>query len=204
MDHSRQGEKRIIIPSRHSPPQAHQWILYHFIDPVTGRGGRFPHRLSNASAGTMLLGPWPPPNIWREIETLTNELYAEMNWKWFAIRRPIILTLPAIEDLPPTHRSARGMLESPRSCLNTFYLGRRFSQSGLAGADSYYAMKTYEFSGETFILWYPGFALNGRTLSSTFETCRTNWAATGSIIPATLVWPPDNTRSQYSSYQILG
>ena len=137
-----QGEKRIIITLKTLKTLKRiNGFWYHFIDPDTGKRGwkDYNIELSNASAGTMLLGALAAAEYFGgEIETLTNELYAEMNWKWFTnpeTNHPYLACYP--EDLPakvpPGNQQGgyvRRMVRLQRTHFS-LHFGCRFSQSGL-------------------------------------------------------------------------
>ena len=169
----KEGEKRILITLKTLKNLKRiNGFWYHFIDPDTGkRGWKDSHNveLSNASAGTMLLGALAAAEYFGgEIETLTNELYAEMNWKWFTnpeTKHPYLACYP--EDLPakvPPGINKEGMFGGWSAYSEHIFLyilaagspNRDFA----TGADSYYAMKTYKgrYKGETFIFCGTGSA----------------------------------------------
>ena len=101
-----EGQKRILITLKTLRKLKRiKGFWYHFIDPDTGkRGWKDSHNieLSSATTGTMLLGALTAAEYFGgEIEKLTNELYAEMNWKWFTnpeTKHPYLACYP--EDLP--------------------------------------------------------------------------------------------------------
>ena len=102
----KEGEKRIIITLKTLRDLKRiNGFWYHFIDPDTGKRGwkdSYNIELSNASAGTMLLGALAAAEYFGgEIEKLTYELYEAMNWKWFTnpvTKHPYLACYP--EDLP--------------------------------------------------------------------------------------------------------
>jgi len=102
----KEGEKRVITALKTLKNLTRiNGFWYHFIDPDSGkRGWSDSHNieLSNASTGTLLLGALAAAEYFgEEIETLTNELYREMNWKWFTnpkTKHPYLACYP--EDLP--------------------------------------------------------------------------------------------------------
>ena len=168
-----EGEKRIIITLKTLRDLKRiNGFWYHFIDPDTGkRGWKDSHNieLSNASAGTMLLGALAAAEYFGgEIEKLTYELYEAMNWKWFtnpATKHPYLACYP--EDLPknvPHGINEEGMFGGWSAYSEHIFLyilaagapREEFS----TGADSYYAMKTYKgsYKGETFIFCGSGAA----------------------------------------------
>mgnify|MGYP001374912228 FL=1 len=145
---------------------------YHFIDPDTGkRGWKDSHNieLSNASAGTMLLGALSAAEYFGgEIEILTNQLYADMNWKWFTnpeTKHPYLACYP--EDLPkkvPHGINKEGMFGGWSAYSEHIFLYILAAGSPrdefATGADSYYAMKTFKgsYKGETFVFCGSGAA----------------------------------------------
>ena len=168
-----EGENRIIITLKTLRDLKRiNGFWYHFIDPNTGkRGWKDSHNieLSNASAGTLLLGALAAAEYFgREIEKLTYELYEAMNWKWFTnpvTKHPYLACYP--EDLPknvPHGINEEGMFGGWSAYSEHIFLyilaagapREEFS----TGADSYYAMKTYKgsYKGETFILCGSGAA----------------------------------------------
>ena len=168
-----EGEKRIIITLKTLRDLKRiNGFWYHFIDPDTGkRGWKDSHNieLSNASAGTMLLGALAAAEYFGgEIEKLTYELYQAMNWKWFTnpvTKHPYLACYP--EDLPknvPHGINKEGMFGGWSAYSEHIFLyilsagapREEFS----TGADSYYAMKTYKgsYKGETFIFCGSGAA----------------------------------------------
>jgi hypothetical protein len=168
-----EGEKRIIITLKTLRDLKRiNGFWYHFIDPDTGkRGWKDSHNieLSNASAGTMLLGALAAAEYFGgEVEKLTYELYEAMNWKWFTnpvTKHPYLACYP--EDLPknvPHGINKEGMFGGWSAYSEHIFLyilaagapREEFS----TGADSYYAMKTYKgsYKGETFIFCGSGAA----------------------------------------------
>ena len=168
-----EGEKRIIITLKTLRDLKRiNGFWYHFIDPDTGkRGWKDSHNieLSNASAGTMLLGALAAAEYFGgEIEKLTYELYEAMNWKWFTnpvTKHPYLACYP--EDLPknvPHGINEEGMFGGWSAYSEHIFLyilaagapREEFS----TGADSYYAMKTYtgSYKGEEFIFCGTGAA----------------------------------------------
>ena len=170
---SEEGEKRIIITLKTLRDLKRiNGFWYHFIDPDTGkRGWKDSHNieLSNASAGTMLLGALAAAEYFGgEIEKLTYNLYEAMNWKWFTnpvTKHPYLACYP--EDLPknvPHGINEEGMFGGWSAYSEHIFLyilaagapREEFS----TGADSYYAMKTYKgsYKGEEFIICGTGAA----------------------------------------------
>ena len=168
-----EGEKRIIITLKTLRDLKRiNGFWYHFIDPDTGkRGWKDSHNieLSNASAGTILLGALAAAEYFGgEIEKLTYELYEAMNWKWFTnpvTKHPYLACYP--EDLPknvPHGINEEGMFGGWSAYSEHIFLyilaagapREEFS----TGADSYYAMKTYKgsYKGEEFIFCGSGAA----------------------------------------------
>lgn len=169
----KEGEQRIISTlNTLKKLKRINGFWYHFIDADTGkRGWKDSHNieLSNASAGTMLLGALAAAEYFGgEIETLTNELYREMNWKWFTnpeTKHPYLACYP--EDLPDT--VPRGITEEGMFGGWSAYSEHIFlyilaagspNQNFATGADSYYAMKAYRggYKGEEFIICGTGAA----------------------------------------------
>lgn len=172
-----EGEKRIIITLKTLRDLKRiNRLWYHFIDPDTGKRGCKDSdniELSNASAGTMLLGALATAEYFGgEIEKLTYELYEAMNWKWFTnpvTKHPYLACYP--EDLPknvPHGINEEGMFGGWSACSEHIFLyilaagapREEFS----TGADSYYAMKTYKcsYKGESFIFCGSGAAFTYR------------------------------------------
>ncbi len=168
-----QGKKRILITLKSLKNLKRiNGFWYHFIDPDSGkRGWKDSHNieLSNASAGTMLLGALAAGEYFGgEIETLTNELYREMNWKWFTnpeTKHPYLACYP--EDLPdkvPPGITEEGMFGGWSAYAEHIFLYILAAGSPKpdfsCGADSYYAMKTYKgsYKGEVFIFCGTGSA----------------------------------------------
>ena len=167
------GEKRILITleSLKRLKRIHGF-WYHFIDPDTGKRGWKDSRnieLSNASAGTMLLGALASAEYFGgEVGRLANELYADMNWKWFTnpvTKHPYLAAYP--EDLPekvPPSINEEGLFggwAAYSEHIFLYILGAGAPNPEFAtGPDSYYAMKTYKgrYKGETFIFCGSGAA----------------------------------------------
>lgn len=168
-----EGQKRIIITLKTLRDLKRiNGFWYHFIDPDTGkRGWKDSHNieLSNASAGTMLLGALAAAEYFGgEIEKLTYNLYEAMNWKWFTnpvTKHPYLACYP--EDLPknvPHGINEEGMFGGWSAYSEHIFLyilaagapREEFS----TGADSYYAMKTYKgsYKGKEFIICGTGAA----------------------------------------------
>ena len=168
-----EGEKRILITlNTLKKLKRINGFWYHFIDPATGkRGWKDSHdvELSNACTGTMLMGALAAAEYFGgEIETLTNDLYAEMNWKWFTnleTKHPYLACYP--EDLPtkvPPGIKKDGMFGGWSAYSEHIFLyilaAGSPNQDFATGADSYYAMKTYKgsYKGETFVFCGSGAA----------------------------------------------
>jgi hypothetical protein len=167
------GEKRIIITlnTLRNLKRIHGF-WYHFIDPDTGkRGWNDSHNieLSNASAGTMVLGALAAAEYFGgEIKKLTNEIYREMNWKWFTspkTKHPYLACYP--EDLPdkvPQGITEEGMFGGWSAYSEHIFLYILAAGTPNAdfstGPDSYYAMRTYKgrYKGEEFIICGTGAA----------------------------------------------
>ena len=170
---SEEGEKRIIITLKTLRDLKRiNGFWYHFIDPDTGkRGWKDSHNieLSNASAGTMLLGALAAAEYFGgEIEKLTYNLYEAMNWKWFTnpvTKHPYLACYP--EDLPknvPHGINEEGMFGGWSAYSEHIFLyilaAGSPKEEFSTGADSYYAMKTYKgsYKGEEFIICGTGAA----------------------------------------------
>ena len=168
-----EGEKRIIIALKTLRDLKRiNGFWYHFIDPDTGkRGWKDSHNieLSNASAGTMLLGALAAAEYFGgEIEKLTYELYEAMDWKWFTnpvTKHPYLACYP--EDLAknvPHGINEEGMFggwSAYSEHIFLYILAAGAPREELStGADSYYAMKTYKgsYKGEEFIFCGTGAA----------------------------------------------
>ena len=167
------GEKRIIITlnTLRNLKRIHGF-WYHFIDPDTGRRGwNDSHNieLSNASAGTMVLGALAAAEYFGgEIKKLTNEIYREINWKWFTspkTKHPYLACYP--EDLPdkvPQGITEEGMFGGWSAYSEHIFLYILAAGTPNAdfstGPDSYYAMRTYKgrYKGEEFIICGTGAA----------------------------------------------
>ena len=167
------GEKRIIITlnTLRNLKRIHGF-WYHFIDPDTGkRGWNDSHNieLSNASAGTMVLGALAAAEYFGgEIKKLTNEIYREMNWKWFTspkTKHPYLACYP--EDLPdkvPQGITEEGMFGGWSAYSEHIFLyilaAGTPNEDFSTGPDSYYAMRTYKgrYKGEEFIICGTGAA----------------------------------------------
>ena len=167
------GEKRIIITLKTLRDLKRiNGFWYHFIDPDTGkRGWKDSHNieLSNASAGTMLLGALAAAEYFGgEIEKLTYELYQAMNWKWFTnpvTKHPYLACYP--EDLPknvPHGINKEGMFGGWSAYSEHIFLyilaAGAPKEEFSTGADPYYTMKTYKgsYKGEEFIFCGTGAA----------------------------------------------
>ncbi|MBT3666810.1 MAG: hypothetical protein HN548_04960 [Opitutae bacterium] len=168
-----EGEKRIIITLKTLRDLKRiNGFWYHFINPDTGkRGWNDSHdiELSNASAGTMLLGALAAAEYFGgEIEKLSYELYEAMNWKWFTnpvTKHPYLACYP--EDLPknvPHGINKEGMFGGWSAYSEHIFLyilaAGAPKEEFSTGADSYYAMKTYKgsYKGEEFIFCGTGAA----------------------------------------------
>ena len=101
-----EGEKRILITLRSlAKLERIRGFWYHFIDQDSGKRGWRDSKnveLSNASTGTMLLGALAASEYFGgEIESRTQKMYAEMDWKWFTnpkTKHPYLACYP--KDLP--------------------------------------------------------------------------------------------------------
>ena len=167
------GEKRIIITLKTLKNLKRiKGFWYHFIDPDTGKRGWKDSpkiELSNASAGTLLLGALAAAEYFDgEIKKLTYELYAAMDWKWFTnpvTKHPYLACYP--EDLPknvPHGINAEGMFGGWSAYSEHIFLyilaAGAPKEEFSTGQDSYYAMKTYmgSYKGEEFIICGTGAA----------------------------------------------
>ena len=167
------GEKRIIITLKTLKNLKRiKGFWYHFIDPDTGKRGWKDSpkiELSNASAGTLLLGALAAAEYFDgEIKQLSYELYAAMDWKWFTnpvTKHPYLACYP--EDLPknvPHGINAEGMFGGWSAYSEHIFLyilaAGAPKEEFSTGQDSYYAMKTYKgsYKGEEFIICGTGAA----------------------------------------------
>ena len=168
-----EGEKRILITLQTLRKLKRiKGFWYHFIDQDTGnRGWRDSKNveLSNASTGTMLLGALAASEYFGgEIKNLTQQMYLEMDWKWFtnpATKHPYLACYP--EDLPakiPPGITDQGMFGGWSAYAEHLFLyilaAGSPNPSFSTGADSYYAMKTPlgSYKGEEFIFCGTGSA----------------------------------------------
>ena len=167
------GEKRIIITLKTLKNLKRiKGFWYHFIDPDTGKRGWKDSpkiELSNASAGTLLLGALAAAEYFDgEIKQLSYELYAAMDWKWFTnpvTKHPYLACYP--EDLPakvPSGINKHGMFGGWSAYSEHIFLyilaAGAPKEEFSTGQDSYYAMKTYKgsYKGEEFIICGTGAA----------------------------------------------
>ena len=167
------GEKRIIITLKTLKNLKRiKGFWYHFIDPDTGKRGWKDSpkiELSNASAGTLLLGALAAAEYFDgEIKKLSYELYAAMDWKWFTnpvTKHPYLACYP--EDLPknvPHGINAEGMFGGWSAYSEHIFLyilaAGAPKEEFSTGQDSYYAMKTYKgsYKGDEFIICGTGAA----------------------------------------------
>ncbi len=168
-----EGEKRILITLKTLRSLKRiKGFWYHFIDQETGKRGWKDSNnieLSNASAGTMLLGALAASEYFGgEIKKITIELYEEMDWKWFTnpvTKHPYLACYP--EDLPdrlPAGITNEGMFGGWAAYAEHIFLYILAAGSPnpdfATGADSYYAMKTYQgkYKGEKFVICGTGSA----------------------------------------------
>lgn len=168
-----EGEQRILITLM-SLKHLHRinGFWYHFIDPATGKrawNDSTNVELSNASAGTMVLGALAAGEYFGgEIKRLAESLYAEMNWRWFTnpvTHHPYIACYP--EDLPakpPADITPEGMFGgwgaySEHIFLYILAAGAPNPDFSTA-AEPYYAMLTSpgRYKGEEFIMCASGAA----------------------------------------------
>ncbi len=167
------GEKRIIITLKTLKNLKRiKGFWYHFIDPDTGKRGWKDSpkiELSNASAGTLLLGALAAAEYFDgEIKQLSYELYAAMDWKWFTnpvTKHPYLACYP--EDLPakvPSGINKDGMFGGWSAYSEHIFLyilaAGAPKEEFSTGQDSYYAMKTYKgsYKGDEFIICGTGAA----------------------------------------------
>ena len=167
------GEKRILITLKTLKNLKRiKGFWYHFIDPDTGKRGWKDSpkiELSNASAGTLLLGALAAAEYFDgEIKQLSYELYAAMDWKWFTnpvTKHPYLACYP--EDLPakvPSGINKDGMFGGWSAYSEHIFLyilaAGAPKEEFSTGQDSYYAMKTYKgsYNGEDFIICGTGAA----------------------------------------------
>ena len=167
------GEKRIIITLKTLKNLKRiKGFWYHFIDPDTGkRGWKDSHKieLSNASAGTLLLGALAAAEYFDgEIKKLSYELYEAMDWKWFTnpvTKHPYLACYP--EDLPakvPSGINKDGMFGGWSAYSEHIFLyilaAGAPKEEFSTGQDPYYAMKTYKgsYKGDEFIICGTGAA----------------------------------------------
>ena len=168
-----EGEKRIIITLKTLKNLKRiKGFWYHFIDPDTGKRGWKDSpkiELSNASAGTLLLGALAAAEYFDgEIKKLSYELYEAMDWKWFTnpvTKHPYLACYP--EDLPakvPSGINKDGMFGGWSAYSEHIFLyilaAGAPKEEFSTGQDSYYAMKTYKgsYKGDEFIICGTGAA----------------------------------------------
>ena len=168
-----EGEKRILITLRSlAKLERIRGFWYHFIDQDSGKRGWRDSKnveLSNASTGTMLLGALAASEYFGgEIESRTQRMYAEMDWKWFTnprTKHPYLACYP--KDLPskvPTGITEEGMFGGWSAYAEHIFLYLLAAGSPnpdySTGADSYYAMRTPKgsYKGEEFIFCGTGSA----------------------------------------------
>ena len=168
-----EGEKRILITLRSlAKLERIRGFWYHFIDQDSGKRGWRDSKnveLSNASTGTMLLGALAASEYFGgEIESRTQRMYAEMDWKWFTnprTKHPYLACYP--KDLPskvPPGITEEGMFGGWSAYAEHIFLYLLAAGSPnpdySTGADSYYAMRTPKgsYKGEEFIFCGTGSA----------------------------------------------
>jgi hypothetical protein len=168
-----EGEKRILITLRSlAKLERIRGFWYHFIDQDSGKRGWRDSKnveLSNASSGTMLLGALAASEYFGgEIESRTQRMYAEMDWKWFTnprTKHPYLACYP--KDLPskvPPGITEEGMFGGWSAYAEHIFLYLLAAGSPnpdySTGADSYYAMRTPKgsYKGEEFIFCGTGSA----------------------------------------------
>jgi len=145
---------------------------YHFIDPESGKRGwkNSPRvELSNASSGTMILGALAAGEYFGgQVKRLAEELYADMNWKWFTnpvTKHPYLACYPQQRpDRVPSDITKEGMFGAWAAYAEHIFLYILAAGAPHAdfatGADSYYAMRTFKgrYKGEEFIFCGSGAA----------------------------------------------
>ena len=168
-----EGEKRILITLRSlAKLERIRGFWYHFIDQDSGKRGWRDSKnveLSNVSTGTMLLGALAASEYFGgEIESRTQKMYAEMDWKWFTnpkTKHPYLACYP--KDLPskvPPGITEEGMFGGWSAYAEHIFLYLLAAGSPnpdySTGADSYYAMRTPKgsYKGEEFIFCGTGSA----------------------------------------------
>ncbi len=168
-----EGEKRILITLRSlAKLERIRGFWYHFIDQDSGKRGWRDSKnveLSNASTGTMLLGALAASEYFGgEIESRTQRMYAEMDWKWFTnpkTKHPYLACYP--KDLPskvPPGITEEGMFGGWSAYAEHIFLYLLAAGSPnpdySTGADPYYAMRTPKgsYKGEEFIFCGTGSA----------------------------------------------
>ena len=168
-----EGEKRILITLRSlAKLERIRGFWYHFIDQDSGKSGWRDSKnveRSNASTGTMLLGALAASEYFGgEIESRTQRMYAEMDWKWFTnprTKHPYLACYP--KDLPskvPPGITEEGMFGGWSAYAEHIFLYLLAAGSPnpdySTGADSYYAMRTPKgsYKGEEFIFCGTGSA----------------------------------------------
>ena len=168
-----EGEKRILITLRSlAKLERIRGFWYHFIDQDSGKRGWRDSKnveLSNVSTGTMLLGALAASEYFGgEIESRTQRMYAEMDWKWFTnprTKHPYLACYP--KDLPskvPPGITEEGMFGGWSAYAEHIFLYLLAAGSPnpdySTGADSYYAMRTPKgsYKGEEFIFCGTGSA----------------------------------------------
>ena len=168
-----EGEQRILTTLKSlANLKRVRGFWYHFIDQDSGKRGwrDSPNvELSNASTGTMILGALAAAEYFQgEIERITNQLYADIDWKWFTNQEtshPYLACYP--EDLPkdiPFGINEDGMFGGWSAYAEHIFLYLLAAGSPnpnySTDAKPYYAMRTPKgsYKGEEFIFCGTGSA----------------------------------------------
>lgn len=168
-----EGYERILIALRSIKKLDNvNGFHYHFIDPHTGlRGWRNSRNveLTNAGSGTMILGALIAGEYFGgEIKELADELYAQMNWKWFTnpvTKHPYLACYPERNpSKPPPDMNEDGLFGAwavYSEHIFLYVLGAGAPNPDFAiGVDSYCAMQTHKgrYKGEEFVFCGTGAA----------------------------------------------
>lgn len=168
-----EGEQRILITLNSLKNLKRiNGFWYHFIDRRTGKRGWNDSsnvELSNASAGTMVLGALAAAEYFGgEVKRLAESLYADMNWRWFTNPETLHPYLACYPEEPPRKvpdgMNSEGMFGGWAAYSEHIFLyilaAGAPNPDFSTGADSYYAMKTFKsrYKGEEFIICISGSA----------------------------------------------
>ena len=168
-----EGERRVLIALNSLKKlERINGFWYHFIDPDSGRRGwkNSPRvELSNASSGTMILGALAAGEYFGgQVKHLAEEIYADMNWKWFTnpvTKHPYLACYPQQRPSKvPADITKDGMFGAWAAYSEHIFLyilaAGAPNPDFATGADSYYAMKTFKgrYKGEEFIFCGSGAA----------------------------------------------